>query len=383
MPILCLILGIIVSKSAWAYPEFIGYKYSSCITCHFNGHGNGPLNDYGRALFAAEISSRQFAGSKTDERLGEGSGFLPSLFPDWLKPGVKARNLAFRPNPGGDGDTQFILMQAEMNAAILFDKDQKLIFVGSFGHAPVPNRLKGKPAAADTEEWISREHYLRWQKSDSLWLYFGMTDKVYGLRHANHTAYSRARTGLAQNDQVHGVIAHYIQPEKEFTVHAFAGNLYQDSEVRQMGVSTMYEFDIKEAWRVGASALYSQNKFLSQRRLGVHSKVGYGYGTSLLIEPGLIENAPKSGDSQLGYYLFSQATQRMVRGYHLFFSGQMFKDKMENGRPDILKGSAGLLVFPGFRSEIRVELENTRQVNNSANVAEEGWALLGQIHLSL
>lgn len=383
MPFFYLLLALLVPNLAWAYPEFIGYKYSTCLTCHYNGQGNGPLNDYGRALFAAEISSRKLAGSKTDEQLGEDSGFLASRLPKWFKPGIKARNLVYRPNPGGDGEMRFILMQAEANLALLFDQDQKFIFVGSFGHAPIPNRLKGQPQAADTNEWISREHYFRWMYSEKLWIYTGMMDKVYGLRIVNHTAYSRSRTGLAQNDQTHGVAFHYIDPKFEWTNHIFAGNMFQDGDVRQMGLSSMYEYEVAEAWRLGISGLFSQNKFVSNRRFGIHSKTGLGYGSSLLFETGLINDVPKSGTERMGYYVFSEAQQRVLRGYHVFVSGQMYKDDMKTGRPDLLKASFGLLAFPGLRSEFRIELENTRQLNTSADVSKEGWGLLAQIHLSL
>ncbi len=383
MPFFYLLFGLLVPNLASAYPEFIGYKYSTCLTCHYNGQGNGALNEYGRALFATEISSRKLAGSKTDEQLGEGSGFLPGKLPKWLKPGIKARNLVYRPNPGGEGETRFILMQAEVNAAFLFDQEQKFIFVGSYGHAPIPNRIKGQPAAADTNEWISREHYFRWMASESLWIYAGMMDKVYGLRIVNHTAYSRARTGLAQNDQTHGFMFHYIKPSWEWTTHLFGGNFFQDADVRQMGASMMYEYEVAEAWRLGISGLYSLNEFVNNRRLGIHSKTGLGYGSSLLFETGLINDAPKKGDARLGYYVFSEAQQRLVRGYHVFVSGQMYKDDMKTGRPDLMKTSFGFLTFPGLRSEFRIEIENTRQLNTSADVAKEGWGLLAQIHLSL
>lgn len=385
MPFFCLLLGMLVPNLAWSYPEFIGYKYSSCLTCHYNGQGSGPLNDYGRALFATEISSRKFAGSKTDEQLGEDSGFLSQIMPKWLKPGVKARNLVYRPSPGGKGETRFILMQAEVNAAVLFDQEQKLIFVGSFGHAPIPYRLKGRPEASDTSEWISREHYLRWMYSEKLWVYAGMMDKVYGLRIVNHTAYSRSRTGLAQNDQTHGLLFHYIESAWEFSVQGFVGNLYQDSDLRQKGLSLMYEYEIAEAWRLGISALYSFNDYVNNRRVGLHSKTGLGYGSSLLLETGLIEDDPKSnGNSRkLGYYTFSEAQQRLVRGYHVFVSGQLYKDNMEAGKADALKTSFGLLAFPGFRSEFRAELENTKQLSSAANVPKEGWAIMAQIHISL
>src|SRR5687767_5167006 len=92
--IFLLLLGLLFTRPALSYPQFIGYKYASCITCHFNGQGSGPLSDYGRALWAAEIGGRLFAGGRTDEQLGEAAGFLGKKeLPWWIRPGIKPRQL--------------------------------------------------------------------------------------------------------------------------------------------------------------------------------------------------------------------------------------------------------------------------------------------------
>src|SRR5690606_27419709 len=128
--------------------------------------------------------------------------------------------LAYHTNPGkSNSDTRFVAMQADANLALLLDKKQRFVLIGTFGYAPVPHRIKNQPGATKPDEWIYKEHYLRVQASRNLWLYAGMIDKVYGLRISNHTAYSRSRTGLAQNDQSHGIIAHYINKDWEASVN--------------------------------------------------------------------------------------------------------------------------------------------------------------------
>ena len=78
--ILIVFLCNLVALDVWAYPEFIGYGYSSCITCHYNGNCGGPLNDYGRALWSPEISSRLlYPKSMSDEDMANQSGFLGPL----------------------------------------------------------------------------------------------------------------------------------------------------------------------------------------------------------------------------------------------------------------------------------------------------------------
>ncbi|MBX3020229.1 MAG: hypothetical protein KF799_01020 [Bdellovibrionales bacterium] len=382
MPILCIIFGLLFSASAWAYPEFIGYKYASCLTCHYNGQGNGPLNDYGRALWASEIGGRLTAFGRSDEQLGEASGFLGSAqMPWWIRPGLKGRYMAVRPNPGAQGELRTILMQAEANVAVFFDRDQKKTFVGSYGYIPVPRRLKGNPG--DTKTWISREHYFRWAATDSLWVYAGMMDKVYGIRIANHMAYSRMAVGLNQNDQAHGLALHYIKPTWEFTLHGFAGNLFQKAELRQAGASMLAEVEVAEAWRLGLTALSSSNKFVANQRIGLLSRSGLGHGSAILFEGGLLIDKPKSTEKTQGYYIFSEAMQRFTRGYHIFVSGQAYKDNMVAGRANNLVASFGLLAFPMQRVEFRIEFENFMKYSESSEVSKDTWQALAQIHVSL
>jgi hypothetical protein len=89
---------LLLALPALSYPSFVSYGYRSCVTCHFNGQGGGALNDYGRALFSAEIASRAFySDSVSDEELGERSGFLgKTALPWWLRPGFKGRLLWFQ-----------------------------------------------------------------------------------------------------------------------------------------------------------------------------------------------------------------------------------------------------------------------------------------------
>lgn len=381
---ICLILGLFFySLTTQAYPQFIGYKYASCLTCHYNGQGNGPINDYGRALWASEIAGRMFAGKKNAEQLGESSGFLgKTQMPWWLRPGIKARQLWYQTNPGGVGsDSRSITMQADVNAAVFFDKDQKYTFVGSLGYVPKPFRLRRSGESID--KLISRDHYFRIQTSDEFWVYLGMMDKVYGIRHANHTAYNRAPLGLAQNDQAHGITLHKVASGWEASLNVFGGNLYQDAELRQVGASGMFEYDLREAFRVGFSALHSSNDFVTQQRLGVHSKYGLGHGSAILFEMGVLKDTPEFGDSTQGYYLYSEAIQKVVRGFHVFVTGQAYKADMTGSESDALRMGAGILAFPMQRVEWRIEVENQRALRNTAAISKDTWALLAQLHLSL
>lgn len=376
------------TSSAYAYPQFIGYKYNTCLTCHFNSQGSGQLNDYGRALWATEIAGRAFVKDMSVESLGEMSRFLgKKQLPWWIRLGAKFRQIWIRSNPTrSTAQSRDILMQADMNVALFTSQSQRFGFISTFGYAGEELQQLNEFTGRGDSAFISREHYFRWQTTDSLWLYLGKMDKVYGIRHANHTAYSRARNGLSQNDQAHGLVAHYIKSNWELSLNVFAGDLTQEEEFQEQGASVMFEYDLKDNLRLGVSTLVSETDSFERSLVGFHSKSGLGHGVSFLNEVGLISSASKLGsnpDDQIGYYLYSEAMQKIIRGYHVFATAQAFKNDMKGEVPDSLRLGMGFLIFPLQRFEFRFDVENTRSLSSGAEVREDAWAFYGQVHLSL
>lgn len=368
---------------AYSYADFIGYGYSSCMTCHYNGQGNGPLNDYGRGVFAAEVISKDLMNSKTtDEELSEKSGFLGKKpLPWWFRPGFKYRGLWFQTNPGSKEVTnKFVHMQADMSAAFHFDQDQKWILVTTFGYYPVPASLKNDPNKPT--DWISREHYLRYLKNDNLTLFFGLMDKAFGIRTVDHTAFSRSKTGLAQNDQSYGVMAIYRKEPWEYTTHLFAGNLAQDSELRQKGISLMAEKDLNQFHRIGSSFMMSENNYINWTRLSGHSKLGFGKGNSFLTEAGLIQNKPKNGEIKNGGYAIAQSMALIRRGYFFLSQAEYYNQTLSTKSPDNLKWTFGLVMFPYLKTEYRFTFINGRDLSDES-ASGDSWVAQMQLHLSL
>lgn len=380
------LLTVMFSSTASAYPSFISYGYTTCITCHFNGQGNGPLNDYGRALFTTEIAARGFASkSESEESLAARSGFLGAKpLPWWIRPGVKYRGLYFINNPGMQTQVQrYVTMQADLNAAFLLDKDAKKIFVVSAGYSPTPASRQGNKEA-DDKNLISREHYFRWQNSQQLFTYYGLMDKVYGLRIADHTAFSRSATGVAMNDQTHGVMAQYYGQGWEVTGHAFLGNLLQEAaDVRQKGGSAMFEYDIFEKNRIGTSLLYSNNEYVQKTRLEVHTKLGLLKGNSMLFEFGLVKDTPATGPAKnMGAYAFFEGSYFVRRGYNLISQLEYYNATLGPDSPDLMRWTFGLLAFPMSKAEWRTMFVNSRSLTDTA-VAPDQWMLQTQLHLAL
>jgi len=378
-------LLIVLSINAHAYPEFIGMGYTSCMTCHYNGAGNGGLNDYGRGLFAAEIASKVLWNSKySDEALATKSGFLGSkVLPFWFRPSIKYRGLTVEENPGGKEKSSktYYQMQQDLNLHLPFNEAQTLLVainIGSVARESAASPNKPFPGSM----LVTREHYLRGQLSENFWFYLGFMDKVFGIRHADHTAVNRTFLGLGQNHQVHGLILHYAKDSNEFFFNPYFGNLLIESKSQMPGFTMHYESEPTEMFRVGVSFMRDRDILAIERNtLAFLLKRGIEGGHSLLFESGVKNSLLSSLKTTNSAYVWTQATMRLVRG--LFFQTNMeyFKGDITKMGTENLGFGIGLLAFPFQRVELRVTGVSNRTIN-PVSVDKDNWALLSQVHFS-
>lgn len=368
------ILFVLGGTKLWAYPSFIGYGYSSCLSCHFNPYGNGPLNDYGRALSATTISGRPPFVKADDEKLGEASGFIPTVdLGEHIRPALDYRRLVLVSNLDKQRQVNSYQMQADANLVVKWAED-KYFVSASMGYAPRP---QGKP---NESTWVSREHYFGARIGENWGLYAGFADVLYGLRVPDHPAYSRSRTGLAQNDQVHGVFGHYTSEKLEAGLHLFGGNLYDDTEVQQRGLSGIFEYEVWKNGRLGASMLYSKSDFRKRFLSSVHLRTRMNEGHAIITEVGVIRES-SNVSSSLGNYVFFQSLHRIMRGLHILGNLEFYTAKTFEPNARFVRFGPSLQWFVMQRLELRADLLDTKKFDaqkgdtNTLNLA-------AQVHLS-
>jgi len=368
-------------EKVYAYPNFIGHGYNACLTCHYNPYGNGPLTDYGRALGAAEISAKwAWPKGTTDEEVGERSGFLFSKpTQNWFRPSVNYRGLYLKTNPGEDNErTQFIDMMANISVVLKLDEADKLIIAASVGYTPQPLGDE----TGDYDNYRSREHYIGYRPKKTFGVYLGLMDKVFGLRVAEHIAFSKTITSLTMNDQSYGVLTHFNWPKVELGLNYFIGNINQDSSLRQVGATTKVEYLFNEMTKGGFSLLSSKSDLLENTIAAIHLKKGIGKGSSLLLEFGRIKKIAPQRNSQVeSDYGFAQSHIKLTRGIYYVTTIEYLRGDIE--RSDYtMRLIPGFQVFPSQRLEFRFEAINTRNFSQTS-VLEDSWSLMGQIHLWL
>ncbi len=373
-----------IANKASAYPNFIGHGYNSCITCHYNPFGNGPINDYGRGVSATAIGSRGFYNdNKPEDLISQESGFFfKSPTSNTFRPSAAYRGLLLKRNYGEKTETsEYIHMQADLNLVAKFGSNDKFITSVSFGYAPIPRSIQNTPAGDKIDKFRTREHYIGFRPTANLGFYAGLMDKPFGIRVVEHVAYSRITPQLTMDDQAHGVTLHYNTQAFEAGANVFVGNLAQEQDVRMKGAAGTFEVTLFEKNRFGLSYLSQANTLLSVSAMAMHLRSGLDHGNSILFEVGKVDKKAKliASDKQEYYGLF-QNHIRAKRGLYILNSVEYYKNATDNSYR--VRFGPSLQYFPMSRIELRVDLNNTRNFNQEISTKDR-WDLMGQIHLWL
>jgi hypothetical protein len=353
--------------------------------CHYDSKGGGPLTDYGRALYSQEIAARNFwtRSSVTDEQVAESSGFIPGKeLPYWVRPSLEYRGLWAETNPGSSqSKSMWIDMERDVDVVFAFDRQQRTILVLNYGLLPYPNtdyygnghRVNG----------VSREHYLRFFLTKNLLVSAGLMDIAYGLRIDDHTAYGRGPLGLGEDDQVHGVLLHWLEQDWDVSLQGFAGNLFDPPNNHRKGAAAEFEYAAADRDRIGASALYWNTSEGESERFGIHNRWGFpnAQGSSLIVEIGLKQDKNVGQTSTLGSYGLIQSLINIVRGYNFLTTIERNQDESKFSSPEDQRWTLGFLMYPLQRTEIRLTAVQYKSFA-PGDASPDQWQLQGQVHVT-
>jgi hypothetical protein len=265
-----LAIGIVAlgNRDAAAYPQYQLSRGQSCTECHVSPAGGGLLSEQG--MVTAESESKK----------GHAPEFLYGVWtpPSWLRLGGDFR-LAAGASRVSDVRPLVIPMQSDIYADISSKGFTLHLQGGLKGGEPI------KPTA--TQYLQSREHYLMWQKDpdDSAGLYVraGKFMPVFGLRMAEHPAYTRRYGGTQLFTEAYGIAVEYVQPGAEVHVTAFARDLARDSVDRANGAAVYAEKRLTETTSVGAETKYARGPDDTKIHAGVTAK-HYLDGKDILLQ---------------------------------------------------------------------------------------------------
>ena len=177
-------LALTGATSALAEPIFISRQYSRCVNCHYSPTGGGLLTPYGRSLSRQELSTMGRSGSS--QQAGKEEAFLYGALGSALGPvqlGINLRPAHLNFNFDGTSSNRDLFMNADLLAAY---RVKDWTFYAEIGRQP----------RSDGAKIDSYEYWVAHRPEKGIGFRVGRFLPAYGVRLADHTAFTRAGLGL-------------------------------------------------------------------------------------------------------------------------------------------------------------------------------------------
>jgi hypothetical protein len=289
-------LALGAAARSYAYPQFQMSRDQTCTGCHISPAGGGLLTENG--LATAEAISQW----------GTPAGFFYGKIPtpSWLVLGGDLR--------GASGYVQApekllasFPMQIEAYAHATFGAGLSL-------YADVGSRSAQVGNEAATRVW-SREHYLMWQQhpgeTSGLFVRLGRFMPVFGLRIAEHPAYTRKWGGTPIYAETYGLALEYIRPTFEVHMTGFIKDPLIDTPEHSNGGALIAELRASEKLSFGVEGMVTQSDDEKKFRIGLVSKLYLARPAILLQAEGQFMNQlvePRGAPKQIVAYLMASKT---------------------------------------------------------------------------
>jgi hypothetical protein len=396
LPLAVLLLFLLPSAPAHAYPWMIRHGYTNCSACHVDPSGWGLLTEYGRAQ--AQISLPTLWGKKPEDvepTPGIAYGLVP--LPSWLDVGLSLRGSVLSVTTSQGTTWRDILMIADLRAGVTAGP-----FLASVSIGYVPT---GATLAAITNQphdnIVSREHWLGVRLDDNQ-LYFlgGRMNLPFGLRNVEHPFFVRSatRTDTDSYQQYGGQVV-WDAPGIRVAVMGIAGNFaIRDPAFREVGYSGYVEGAFSNSFTLGLSSLVTHadqglnsisNPFVSsdpffgasddwRQAHGLFSRWRIDDRWVLLSEADLLIESASGVQRDWGGAGLVQADYELFQGLHFILSGEALHQRQVTSYGGWF--SVAWFFFPGC--EARIDTIFT-EYGVPGGGHEPSFSVLGQLHFSM
>jgi hypothetical protein len=363
------VLGLAAGAArAAAEPAFLSRQYPRCTNCHFSPTGGGLLTPYGRSLSREDLSS--FGRSRGSTPEGREHEFLFGLLGGALGPvslGIDLRPSHLDVDAGGFSSTRDFLMNADITAAV---RHQGWTFYAELGRQP---RTAGTRVT-------SFEHWVSYRGESGLGFRAGRFIPAYGIRLADHTAFTRAPLALDNKDQVYGA-------ELSFTgarhlVQLSAGPGFADSVTdagrRAFTATGRWQVDLRPRVVLVASGLLRAASDIDPRNGAVGLAFGIAPTSRLTLWTQADARFRQGTPGEPGYTLLAEAAFEAYRGVWVKLSPQLLTD-VGDASAGVFRLNLGLNLLPRTHWNVVLSYyhDHIRGTDASANT------VLAQLHLYL
>lgn len=357
------------ASGASAEPAFLSRQYTRCTTCHFSPTGGGLLTPYGRSLARNELST---TGAGHDAATGAPpAGALASLLDNRIGPvsvGVDVRPAHLDVRFEGGRMKRDLLMTADIIAA--YHANDWTVY-GELGREP-----RSSGAKIDSYEyWVAR------QPAKGIGVRVGRFLPAYGVRFADHTAFTRGPLGLDTYDQVLGLEVSQSGDRHLLQLTAAPGradSIFENDGSRAFIAAARMQRDLGSRTVLVASGLFRGSSDAAPR----NGMAGLSFGfapTARLTTWTEVDARKQQGVSGApAYALLNETSLEVHRGVWLKFSPQLLTEAGNTA------GGALRLAFEANllpRARWNVDASYYRDRGRQSGLVTK--TLLAQLHLYL
>jgi hypothetical protein len=309
-----------LAQKAGAEPVFLSKQYARCTTCHYSPTGGGLLTPYGRSLSRQEISTfGKGEPTKQPDIAGREEAFLYGLLGKSLGKvdlGFDVRPAYLNLDFGGLSDHRTLWMNADLLAAY---RVNGWTVYGEVGREPTPDGSK----IDSYEYWVGHE------SEKGFGFRAGRFMPAYGIRLADHTAYTRSGLGFDYYDQVYGLeLSHTTDGHlAQISIGPGRADSIIHNDGRQAFTATgRFQLDLNPHTTLVASGVYRASSTVDPENGGG----GLAFGIAPTSHVSIWTEADtrfKQGTSGAPLYtLLNETSVEVYRGVWLKFSPQIRTD---------------------------------------------------------
>lgn len=236
-----------LSFNSFAFVENATHGYSNCMACHYSPAGGDLLNEYGRSLSSALMSTWSLPGA--ERALG---GAVPET--KWAKFGGDLRTLQSYVNSPRSSDQNLFLMQNNVEIGL---KHKNVMLIGTLGTREGPDsRSRNTP---DKGEFLSERHYVLVEASSTSRIRAGKFRINYGINDPNHFRPYKNLLGFgSQSERYNLEYSKFFDSSDLFVTYSLGRIDDRDSRHDERSFSTKFSHYLGGKSKVGVNYLYGE-----------------------------------------------------------------------------------------------------------------------------
>lgn len=353
-----LLLPLLSSTPAAAYPFMIRHGYTGCGECHTDPSGGGTLTEYGRGQGVILLASRYGAhpeGWEPPDSKDFLFGALP--LPEQLALQADLRALLI-PKPG---DMRVIAMQSDLEASVDAGPVRAEASAGWVSEGAERAWITSNTDPGGN--LVSRVHWLGVQPTDDVLIRAGSMHLPFGIRSEQHILMARSATGTDTNDgQEYGLDVVAQAGKVRAEVMGIAGDFQvSPDDYRQRGYSALLGWGPESNLEVGLSSKLTHAALDEATRVPATRQAHEIFGRwsptrplALLAEAGLT-TLGSGGSTAVGSVGYLQADVEPVQGFHVQGTGEWCDDDLSDDAAPVGRGWLALQWFAVTHFDIRAD----------------------------